>query len=94
MLSSNDRASRSAAAKPSMRPIAIGKNVASAMTRIFGISPKPNQMMSSGAIAMMGSVWDTTNNGTSARLSHGEKSTATARIHATANETANPMIVT
>ena len=51
-------------------------------------------MMSSGAIAMMGSVWDTTNNGTSARLSHGEKSTATARIHATANETANPMIVT
>ncbi len=94
MLRNNAPASRSAAAKPSIRPIVIGKNVARAITRIFGSRPNPNQMIISGAIAMIGSVCDTTNSGTNARRSHGEKSTSTASAHAKSRETANPISVT
>ena len=78
MLRSRLVACRSVAANPSIRPMAIGKNVTSAITTTFGNSPNPNQMISSGAIAMIGSVWDATSNGVSARRSQGEKSTATA----------------
>ena len=51
-------------------------------------------MISSGAIAMIGSVWDATSSGVSARRSHGEKSTATASAQASASDTVNPTAVT
>ena len=78
MLRSRLVAWRSVAANPSISPMAIGKNVTSAITTTFGSSPNPNQMISSGAIATIGSVWDATSSGVSARRSHGTKSTATA----------------
>jgi len=85
---------RSVAANPSMRPIAMGKNVTSAITTTFGRSPNPNQMIKSGAMATMGSVWLATSNGVSARRSHGTKSTVTAIAQPTASDTANPTAVT
>src|SRR5439155_23533733 len=60
----------------------------------FGNSPNPNQVMSSGAIAMLGSVCEATSSGVSARRSHGEKSTATAIAQPSASDTANPTAVT
>ena len=74
--------------------MAIGKNVTNAITTTFGSSPNPNQMISSGAIATIGSVWDATSSGVSARRSHGTKSTATAIAHPRASDTANPTAVT
>jgi hypothetical protein len=94
MLRSRLVACRSVAAKPSIRPTAIGKNVTSAITTTFGSSPNPNQMISSGAIAMIGSVCEATSSGVSARRSHGEKSTATASAHPSASDTVNPTAVT
>ena len=81
-------------AKPSISPTATGKNVTSAITTTLGSSPKPNQMISSGAIAMIGSVCDATSSGVSARRSHGEKSTAIAIAQPIASDTANPTAVT
>ena len=54
MLRSRLVAWRSVAANPSMSPMAIGKNVTSAITTTFGSSPNPNQMINSGAIATIG----------------------------------------
>src|SRR5690606_21265566 len=51
-------------------------------------------MIISGAIAMIGSVWDATSSGVRARRSHGEKSTAIAIAQPTASDTANPTAVT
>ena len=90
MLRSRLVACRGVAPNPSIRPTATGKKVTSAITTTLGSSPKPNQMMSSGAI---GSVWDATSSGVSARRSHGEKSTATAIVPATASDTPNPTAV-
>ena len=81
-------------AKPSISPTATGKNVTSAITTTLGSSPKPNQMISSGAIAMIGSVCEATSSGVSARRSHGEKSTAIAIAQPIASDTANPTAVT
>ena len=94
MLRSRLVAWRSVAANPSMSPMAIGKNVTSAITTTLGSSPNPNQMISSGAIAMIGSVCDATSSGVSARRSHGTKSTAIAIAQPTASDTANPTAVT
>ena len=94
MLRISAPASRSVAANPSIRPIATGKNVTRAMTSTFGSRPKPNQMIISGAIAMIGRVWEATNNGTNARRSAGEKSTTMASSQARTNETVNPIRVT
>ena len=94
MLRSRLVACRSVAANPSISPTAIGKNVTSAITTTFGSSPNPNQMISSGAMAMIGSVWDATSSGVSARRSHGEKSTATASAQPSASDTVNPTAVT
>ena len=77
-----------------MSPMVMGKNVARAITNTFGNNPKPNQMIISGAMAMIGSVCETTKSGTSARDNHGEKSTTTARIQANTNETVKPTNVT
>src|ERR671917_33516 len=72
MLRSRLVAWRSVAANPSMSPTVIGKNVTRAITTTFGNRPNPNQMISSGAIAMIGSVWEATRSGVSARRSHGD----------------------
>jgi hypothetical protein len=94
MLRSRLVACRSVAANPSMSPTVIGKNVTRAITTTFGNSPNPNQMISNGAIAMIGSVCEATSSGVRARRSHGEKSTATAIAQPSASETPNPTAVT
>ena len=83
MLRSRFVAARGVEAKPSIRPTAIGKKVTRAITTTLGSSPKPNQMISSGAIAMIGSVCEATSSGVSARRNHGEKSTAIASAQPT-----------
>ena len=60
------------------------------ITRTLGSSPKPNQMIISGAIAMIGRVCEATSSGTSARRSHGKKSTVIATAQPMASDTANP----
>jgi hypothetical protein len=52
--------------------------------------PNPNQMMNTGAITMIGSVWDTISHGYTARRTGPEKSIAVASSHAIANDRANP----
>ena len=94
MLRSRFVAARGVEANPSMSPTAIGKNVTRAITTTLGSSPKPNQMISSGAIAMIGSVCEATSSGVSARRSHGEKSTAIAMAQPISSETPNPTAVT
>ena len=94
MLRSRFVAARGVEAKPSISPMATGKKVTSAITTTLGSRPKPNQMISSGAIAMIGSVCETTSSGVSARRSHGEKSTAIAITQPSASDTANPTAVT
>ncbi len=44
-------------------PTAIGKKVNSATSPIFGAVPKPNQITTSGARTMIGSVWEVTISG-------------------------------
>ena len=94
MLRSRLVAWRSVAANPSISPMAMGKNVTSAITTTFGSSPNPNQMINSGAMATIGTVWDATSSGVNARRSHGTKSTVTAIAQPTASDTANPTAVT
>ena len=48
---------------PSLVLIAIGKKQNSVTTITFGAMPKPNQMISSGARAMIGTVCDMTSRG-------------------------------
>ena len=66
----------------------------SAITSTLGSSPNPNQMIISGAMAMIGRVCEATSSGVSARRSHGEKSTAMASTQPSASDTANPTAVT
>ncbi|WJD96333.1 hypothetical protein [Streptomyces antimycoticus] len=65
-------------AKPAARFAASGKNVVSVTTSIFGGSPKPNQMISRGATATIGIVWEATRSGYRLRRAAAEKSSSTA----------------
>lgn len=40
-----------------------GKNDNRKTSSTFGVSPKPNQMMNSGAMAILGMIWKNTSNG-------------------------------
>ncbi len=48
--------SRSALLKPAMLATTIGKKQSRNTTRSFGVKPKPNQMMNSGATAIFGMI--------------------------------------
>ena len=72
----------------------MGKNVTSVMTSTLGSSPNPNHMIMSGAMAMMGSVWEATSRGMTARRSQGTKSTQIATSQPNARETPKPTSVT
>ena len=48
--------SRSALLKPAMLDTTIGKNDSRNTSSSFGVKPKPNQMMNSGAIAIFGTI--------------------------------------
>ena len=52
----------------------MGKNVTSATSTIFGVSPKPNHSTMSGAIATSGRVWVMMNTGNRARRTGLKKS--------------------
>ena len=56
-------ASGSEDASPCTVPTATGKNVNSATSPILGAVPNPNQMTTSGASTMIGSVWEVTISG-------------------------------
>jgi hypothetical protein len=94
MLRSSRVASLPAAPNPSMSPTASGKNVTSATTSIFGQSPNPNQITTSGAIAITGIVCDATSSGVTPCRSVGKKSATTAISHAHPSESAKPAAVT
>ena len=86
-------ASCSVLAKPSSSATTIGKNVTRMTTSTFGSRPKPNQMIMSGAIAMIGIVCEPTSIGYSARRSHSSWSITTAKKTATAIEAPKPTAV-
>ncbi|MFI8986960.1 hypothetical protein ACIG63_18250 [Streptomyces antimycoticus] len=77
-------------AKPAARFAASGKNVVSVTTSIFGGSPKPNQMISRGATATIGIVWEATRSGYRPRRAAAEKSSSTATSQAAAMDSAKP----
>ena len=65
----------------------------SATSSTFGVSPKPNQITISGAIATIGSVCVDTSTGMSARRSVAEASTSTASVSPTTIASAKPSSV-
>ncbi|OGL64387.1 MAG: hypothetical protein A3I72_10075 [Candidatus Tectomicrobia bacterium RIFCSPLOWO2_02_FULL_70_19] len=57
----------SIALRPTEVEITMGKNAISRLTSTLGKSPMPNQMTNSGAMAILGTVWEVTKMGISVR---------------------------
>ena len=71
-------------------PTAIEKKVKRATSTTFGVVPNPNQITTSGASAMIGSVCDATISGYTARRTRGDQSIAIASATATTMATRIP----
>ncbi len=71
----------------------IGKNDSSATSRIFGVSPKPNQMITSGAMATSGNVWEPISSGIRALRRMPEASITADSTKPTTIASANPITV-
>ena len=87
---SRETASGSALLNPSSRPTATGKKVVITTRAIFGATPKPIQRTSSGAMAMVGIVWDATSSGSTARSRFRKRSMALARPKASSVPSSRP----
>ncbi len=70
--------SRSALLNPAMLDTTIGKNDSRNTSSSFGVKPKPNQMMNSGAIAIFGTICRNTITGYTACSMKREYATASA----------------
>ena len=94
MLAPTDRISEtkegSTDCKPASISIATGKKAITTMSRIFGARSKPNQRMKIGASATLGTFWNSTISGYSARPKRSKRTIMTAKTIPTTADSTNP----